>query len=213
MRSMMMAFPVRFEIAGTAMQSSSRELGERGIFVYCANLPAPRTPVKLQLYLPGGTMEAPATVRTISGKPLGFWADFDDPTPDTHKRILKALASSFEQVATPAQGVEKFDPTKPAAARNRRAMHRSRERLAVAVGGVETVTVDLSPTGLFALLEKAPELDSAVPVALELPDGQPRAGVMGIVVRHGPNGIAVQFADADDSFRARLDAFLGSSDG
>jgi hypothetical protein len=216
MRSMAMAFPVRTEIAGQASQTTSRELGERGVFVYCAELPPLRAVAKLTLYLPGGPLEVPGTVRSVEGQPPGFWADFDDQTDATHARILLALASSFEQVETPAGGVAKFDPTKPAAGRNRRAAQRSRERIRLRLDDRETVTTDLSATGLFALAEDPPEEGALARVALHLPDGQPAAELIAVVIRRAyspERGVALQFAAAPDSFRARLDLYLAAKSG
>ena len=61
MRSMAMAFPVRCEIGGQTRQTTSRELGERGVFIYCAELPALHAAARLTLYLPNGPLEVPAT--------------------------------------------------------------------------------------------------------------------------------------------------------
>jgi hypothetical protein len=211
MRSMAMAFPVRSEIAGTAVQTTSRELGEGGVFVYSADLPALRATANLTLYIPGGPLEVATTVRSIEGKPPGFWADFLTKTSETRERVLRALASNFEQVETPAGGVAKFDPTKPAAGRNRRAVPRSQEKLPLTVEGRACATADLSAAGLYAVTQEQFDEGTLVRMTLQLPDQQPPAGFIAVVVRrseHPEHGIAVQFAAADDSFRARLDAYL-----
>src|SRR5438105_2800542 len=211
MRSMAMAFPVRSEIAGQARQTTSRELGERGVFVYCAELPPLHAVARLKLYLPGGPLEVPATVRSVEGQPPGFWADFDDQTDATHAQIRRALASNFEQVETPAGGVAKFDPTKPAAGRNRRAVPRSRERIPMRLDGVGTFTADLSATGLFAVTEALPAEGALARIALDLPDGQPATEVIAVVIRRAQSperGVALQFVAADDPFRERLDRYL-----
>jgi hypothetical protein len=211
MRSMAMTFPVRSEIAGQALQTTSRELGERGVFVYCVELPTLHAAAKLTLYLPTGPLDVPATVRSVEGKPPGFWADFNDRSDATRGLILKALASNFEQVETPAGGVAKFDPTKPAAGRNRRSSPRFRVRLPLRLDGRETVTTDVSATGLSALEEVLAPEGTLMRVALQLPDEQPAAELIGVVIRReeGPErGLALQFAGADDSFRARLDKYL-----
>src|SRR5258705_10819744 len=110
MRSMTIAFPVRCEMAGQIVQTTSRELGEKGIFVFSAELPARRAAAKLRLYFPTGPLDLTATVRSVAGQPPGFWADFDSQDPQIHARILSELAATFEQVVTPAFGVGKFDP-------------------------------------------------------------------------------------------------------
>src|SRR4051794_5547275 len=171
MRSMAMAFPVRCEIGGQARQTTSRELGERGVFIYCVELPTLLAAVKLTLYLPGGPLEVAATVRSVEGQPPGFWADFGEKDEATRARILRALASNFEQVETPAGGVARFDPTKPAAGRNRRAVPRSRERIPLRLDGFGTFTTDLSATGLFAAAESLPAEGTLARFALDLPDG------------------------------------------
>src|SRR5256885_2789042 len=175
MRSMAMAFPVRCEIAGQPRQTTSRELGERGVFIYCAELPQLHAAARLTLYLPAGPLDVLATVRSLEGQPPGFWADFDNPDDTNRARILHALASNFEQVETPAGGVAKFDPTKPAAGRNRRAVPRSRERIPMRLDGFGTFTTDLSATGLFVVAEKLPAEGAMGRIALDLPDGAPPA--------------------------------------
>jgi hypothetical protein len=208
MRSKTIAFPVRCVMAGQVLQTTSRELGERWIFVYCAELPPLRAAVKLTLRLQAGPLELDATVRSVAGQPPGFWADFDSASPEVHARILGELAASFEQVETPAGGVGKFDPTRPAAARNRRTLPRLRERVPVRMDGVETATADVSATGFFVLAGPPPAQDAVVRLAVELPDGKPAAEVLGVVVRRTEEGAAVQIVRADDEFRARFDAWL-----
>jgi hypothetical protein len=208
---MAMAVPVRCEIGGRARQTTSRELGERGVFVYCAMLPELHAAARLTLYLPGGPLEVAATVRTVEGQPPGFWADFGEQTDAVHAQILRALASTFEQVETPAGGVAKFDPTRPAAGRNRRAVARSRERLPMRLDGVGTFTMDLGAAGLFAITESLPAEGSLMRVELDLPDAQPAAQATAVVIRRAQfpeRGVALQLVDADDSFRARVDRYL-----
>ncbi|HEX9578033.1 MAG TPA: PilZ domain-containing protein [Myxococcales bacterium] len=211
MRSRTIAFPVRAEIEGKALQTTSRELGAQWIFVYCAQLPPLHAPVKLRLYLTAGPVELKATVRSVAGQPPGFWADFESPSPEVRARIMGELAATFEQIETPASGAGKFDPTVTGVARNRRALPRLRQRLRVRLDGLETFTADVSETGFFVLADPPPAQDSVVRLALELPDQQPPAEIICVVVRcreGGPPGAALQIVHADDAFRARFNAWL-----
>src|SRR6266550_1193056 len=46
-------FPIRFAAGDTAVQTTTRELSERGVLVRCLEPPPAGTPLSMKLYLPG----------------------------------------------------------------------------------------------------------------------------------------------------------------
>ena len=210
-----MAFPVRFVTHGQSVQTTSRDLEERSVFVRCVEPPDEGERVVLRLYLPGlvvgDTIQAVVRERVVEGRDAGFRASFSDMTPETVEHVRLALAAGA--------AVESTLPEAPArAGENRRLLPRflDRFRVTLATGQhrAQRESLNLSASGLFIQTDTPPPMDEIVQVILELPDGQPPAEAQGIVlhrVRPGgdePAGAGVQFIGADDAFRARLDAYL-----
>ena len=69
--------PIRFAAGDTAVQTTTRELSERGVLVRCMEPPPAGTPVSLKLYLPGAReallVKGVVQEHANSGEP-GFWA-------------------------------------------------------------------------------------------------------------------------------------------
>ena len=79
---------------------------------------------------------------------------------------------------------------------------------------------NISRGGLFIQTTTSPPVDEVITVQLELPDGGPPATTSGLIMhrvtaeeaeRTGTvPGIGVQFLDADDAFRDRIDRYIES---
>src|SRR5919109_585452 len=77
---------------------------------------------------------------------------------------------------------------------------------------------NISRGGVFIQTRTPPQVDEVITVQLELPDGGPAATTSGLVMhrvtvaeaeQHGlVPGIGVQFLDADDHFRDRIDRYI-----
>jgi uncharacterized protein (TIGR02266 family) len=90
-----MVLPVRFSVDTRAVQTTTRELSEDGVFVRCLEPPAAGAQVMLKLYLPGfsNAAEFIGQVREVdqSQGGSGFWADFLSASHDAHERLLGLL--------------------------------------------------------------------------------------------------------------------------
>ena len=79
---------------------------------------------------------------------------------------------------------------------------------------------NISRGGVFIQTQSPPQVDEVITVQLELPDGGPIATSSGLVMhcvtvdeaeQNGLiPGIGVQFLDADDQFRERIDRYIQS---
>jgi uncharacterized protein (TIGR02266 family) len=199
-------FPVRYVSEGVAVQTTSRELSALGIAVRSLAPPQVGARVSMVLYLPNAAVPEVAigrVARANSGAPAdaGFWADFLVVDPQARMRISTLLAQ-----------------------RNEDALHRIFERIPVrlqvrfrtAGEFVQEHAINLSRGGIFIRSQDPPPVDTAVEVELLLPDGGPPVSSAGVVVhrqRPGPGkvpGAGVQFVDASDSFRERIDRYMDS---
>ena len=81
---------------------------------------------------------------------------------------------------------------------------------------IQEHAVNLSRGGVFIRTDDPPPIDSVVEVELQLPDSGPPVTTAGIVVHRqqiAPGkipGAGVQFVDASDAFRERIDKFMDS---
>jgi uncharacterized protein (TIGR02266 family) len=90
-----MVLPVRFSVETRAVQTTTRELSEEGVFVRCLEPPGVGAQVILKIYLPGfsAAAEFVGLVREADATPAsaGFWADFVSASHDAHERLVQVL--------------------------------------------------------------------------------------------------------------------------
>jgi uncharacterized protein (TIGR02266 family) len=200
--------PVRFAVGTQVVQATTGALSVECAFVRCLVPPRPGERISLRLYLSG---EAPlrmgATVRARSGREpagMGFWADFEADR-GAKGRIARALGL-VEQAARPI---------------DRRATARYPARFAVRFRSLDELkqeyATNISAGGVFIRTEAPPEMNSVIDVELELPGGNPVQGKALVVHRVSAEeaarrnvepGVGVQFVEADDRFRERIDRFV-----
>jgi uncharacterized protein (TIGR02266 family) len=103
--------------------------------------------------------------------------------------------------------------------RNRRSFPRYRARFAVRFSSVQDFVLEyaanISAGGVFVVTDFPPAMDSIITVVLELPDGGApvscKAQVVHLVSKEEAQergvqaGAGVQFVEADDAFRERID--------
>jgi uncharacterized protein (TIGR02266 family) len=195
-------FPVRYVSEGISVQTTSRELSALGIAVRSLAPPHVGARVSLALYLPNTPAPEVAIGRVARSKAgavseAGFWADFLVVDPQARMRISSLLSDHShggQHRAFPRFGV--------------------RVQLQVRWAGsfVSEEAVNLSRSGCFVRTDSAPPVHTAVEVELQLPDG-PSIGTGGVVVhRQAPGtsnlaGAGIQFVDASDEFRERVDRY------
>src|SRR4051812_49392449 len=207
MPSASFVFPVRYVSEGVAVQTTSRELSALGIAVRSLAPPHVGSRVSMALYLPNASVPEVAVGRVSrakTGAPAesGFWADFIVVDPQARMRISHLLSDKDEQDG------------------NHRSFPRYPVKLAVRyrIGGnfVAVEALNLSRGGVFLRTDDPPPVDTAVEVEVQLPDGSAPVTSNGIVVHQqlaAPQklaGIGVQFIDASDGFRERVDRYMES---
>ncbi|MGZ6126122.1 MAG: TIGR02266 family protein [Myxococcales bacterium] len=213
-----LVFPVRFAAGDTAVQTTTRELSDRGVMVSCLEPPPEGTTLDIRLYLPGArqAVQFAGVVRQHSngGEP-GFWADFIEPGEEQVAQIGEVIARRERAADAVPIGVIALHPH----ADPRRSFPRVNVRFAVRFATVQDFVLEyaanISAGGVFVLTENPPPLKTVVQVELELPGGggpvQARCMVVHRVTkqdaqqRGGLPGVGVQFMDADDEFRRRID--------
>jgi len=198
-------FPVRYVSEGVAVQTTSRELSPLGIAVRSLAPPHVGARVSMALYLPNASIPEVAIARVArsrTGSPgeSGFWADFIVVDPQARMRISHLLSEHDLQEG----------------------QHRAYQRIPVklqvrfrtATEFVQEHAVNLSRGGIFIRSNDPPPIDTAVEVELLLPDSGPPVSTAGVVVhRQLPGGVkvpgvGVQFVDASDAFRERIDEYM-----
>lgn len=200
-------FPVRYVSEGVAVQTTSRELSALGISVRSLSPPQVGARVSMALYLPESSVPEVAigrVVRARSGEPgeAGFWADFMVVDPQARMRIGRLLTDREESTAQQRS----FDrvPVKLAV------------RFRAASDFAQEHALNLSRGGVFIRCDAPPPVNTAVEVSIELPDGGDAVVSAGVVVHAqlpGPGKVAgagVQFVDATDQFRERIDRYMSS---
>ena len=221
-------FPVRFATHQAAVQTTTRELATDGVFVRCLASPPLGAAIAMRLYLPGAREAVSATglVRevTVEGavdsKEAGFWAEFLELEAAAQTRIDEALRRRQRAAeATPIGAIA----LQPASADDpRRSFRRYTARFAVRFASVQEFVVEyaenISAGGVFVQTLDPPPMNSIIRVEMELPGGGPPVPARALVVhRVTPEearergvlpGVGVQFVDADDRFRERIDAAI-----
>jgi uncharacterized protein (TIGR02266 family) len=167
----------------------------------------------MALYLPGnskpevavGIVAASARDRPV---PAGFWVQFTAIDVAARERIA-ALGGEKGRKARElrdARGFQRFQTQFTVRFRTTREFVREHAQ-------------NISRGGVFIQTGTPPPLDEVITVQLELPDGGAPATTSGLVMhRVTPEeaeqqgivpGIGVQFLEADDHFRERIDQYVG----
>ena len=211
-------FPIRFAVGTQAVQTTTRELSSTGVFVRCLTPPPLDARVRMKLYLPGSPLDADiaGVVReSIAGThEAGFWADFVDLAPAERARIDELLERKLRAPSAKPIGMVSLQPAIDA-----RTFPRYSARFAVRFANVQDFVLqyaaNISAGGVFVETDDPPAMDSVVRVSMELPGGGPPVEAKAVVVhrvtpqqareRQTPAGVGVQFVDADDKFRERID--------
>jgi uncharacterized protein (TIGR02266 family) len=210
--------PVRCSGGGLVLQTTISRVGPTGLFVRSVVIPREGARMDLSLSLPnaarplqiaGEVGRRPPEV----GRSSGFWVDFVEMSDD---------ARAFLDPLLRAHGAAGFDPPRPAAKRatDARAFPRVEAKLQVSWKSsrdfLSAWSRNLSCGGIFIATDAPPALREIVELSIALPDGKPPAKSHAEVVhcvtpeearRTGAvAGAGLQFLDADDEFRERLDA-------
>ncbi len=216
-----LVFPIRFAAGNIAVQTTTRELSDRGVMVRCIEPPAEGTALEIRLYLPGArqAVQLAGVVREHStGAEPGFWADFVDLGEAQRIQIREVIARRERASAAVPIGVIALHPH----ADPRRSFPRFNARFAVRFATVQDFVLEyaanISAGGVFVETENPPPLNSIVQVEMELPGANRGVPARAMVVhrvtkeeaeqRGTPPGMGVQFMDADDEFRNRIDAAI-----
>lgn len=215
-------FPIRFATRNAAVQTTTRELGQAGVFVRCLEPPPAGTPIEMRLYLPGARtgLETVGVIREVSaaGTEVGFWAEFTGLSEAGAAQIAEVLARrerAGEAVPIGAVAVEPLEDP-------RRAFPRHGARFAVRFATVQDFVLEyaanISAGGVFVCTEAPPPLKTVVRIEMELPGSETVVPARGVVVhrvmpdeakaRRTSAGMGVQFLDAGDQFRERIDAAI-----
>ena len=210
-----MVFPVRYVSEGAAIQTTSRGLSSEGIAVRSLIPPRVGARVSLALYLPGnpkpevavGIVSAATRARPV---PAGFWVQFTAIDTAARERITGLVIERARQMRdTPRsdRGYQRFHTQFTVRFRTAREFVREHAE-------------NISRGGVFIQTQSPPQVDEVITVQLELPDGGPIATSSGLVMhcvtvdeaeQNGLiPGIGVQFLDADDQFRERIDRYIQS---
>ena len=217
-----MVFPVRFATSTTAVQTTTRELSRGGVFVCCLQPPEVGARIAIKLYLPGvrDGVQAQAVVRELAapGREAGFWAEFVVLGGAEQKHIAEAIdrrnrAAEAMPIGAVALQPEAEDP--------RRAFPRVSARFAVRFATVEDFVLEyaanISAGGVFVQTNDPPPLETVVKVEMELPGSGPvqargrvvhRVSLEDGAKRGTPPGMGVQFIDASDEFREKIDSAI-----
>jgi uncharacterized protein (TIGR02266 family) len=201
-------FPVRYVSEGVAVQTTSRELSALGIAVRSLAPPRVGARVSMALYLPNTTVPEVAigrVARAKAGAPseAGFWADFIVVDPQARMRISHLLSDRDQEEGA-----------------NKRGFPRHQVTLAVRFRSASDFVLEhatnISRGGIFIQTDDPPPMDSMVQVELQLPDDPAPVLTNGIVVHRQlavggkAPGVGVQFVDASDGFRERIDRYMDS---
>lgn len=212
-------FPVRFATRNAVVQTTTRGLSRSGVFVRCLESPPADTKLSMRLYLPGAraALEVVGVVREVAPPDgeAGFWAEFTALTASDEAQIAEVLARRARASEAMPIGAVAVQPLEDP----RRAFPRHTARFAVRFSTVQDFVLEyaanISAGGVFVQTQRPPPLKSVVRVEMELPGSNETCPARGVVVhRVTPEearergtipGMGVQFVDADDRFRERID--------
>lgn len=215
-------FPIRFATRNAAVQTTTRELSTDGVFVRCLEPPPLGTVIDMKLYLPGSAdgLEVEGVVREVAQPEAeaGFWAEFSGIEGHQKAQIAEVLARrerASEAKPIGAIHVQPFDDP-------RRAFPRHTARFAVRFATVQDFVLEyaanISAGGVFVQTDAPPPLKTIVRVEMELPGAGETVPARCLVVHRVTTeeakargtiaGMGVQFMDADDKFRERIDGAI-----
>lgn len=215
-------FPVRFATRNAAVQTTTRELSRDGVFVRCLEPPTVGTSLEMRLYLPGSAEGLPCqgVVREVAspGSEAGFWAEFSGMEGHQRAQVIEVLARRERAALAKPIGAVAVQPMEDP----RRAFPRHSARFAVRFATVQDFVLEyaanISAGGVFVTTESPLPLKTVVRVEMELPGDGGSVPARGVVVhrvtaeearaRGTLAGMGVQFLDADDKFRERIDAAI-----
>jgi uncharacterized protein (TIGR02266 family) len=218
-------FPIRFATRNVAVQTTTRELSRSGVFVRCLEPPPAGTVIAMKLYLPGSreAVQVGGVIREVTppGVEAGFWADFEQPAEEASRQIAEVIARRERAAEAKPIGAVAVQPLE-GEEDPRRAFPRYNAKFAVRFGTVQDFVLEyaanISAGGIFVATQEPPPLKTVVRVEMELPGGGGPVPARGVVVhRVTPEdarnrgtlaGMGVQFVDADDKFRERIDAAI-----
>ncbi len=203
-----LVFPVRYVSEGVAIQTTSRELSALGIGVRSLSPPHVGARVSMALYLPNAAIPEVAIGRVARSSAevpanAGFWADFIVVDPQARMRIAYLLSARDESRGPDLRAFGRFKV-------------RFSIRFRTAQEFVREHATNLSRGGIFIRSDDPPPVNSAVEVELQLPDGGAPVSSAGVVVHQvlpggkREAGAGVQFVDASDAFRDRIDRYMAS---
>jgi len=214
-------FPIRFATQNIAVQTTTRELSGHGVSVRCLEPPSAGTFIAMKLYLPGARdgLSADGVVLEVAppGRESGFWAEFRNLTAGARAQIAEAIGRRERASSAVPIGSVAVQPAEDP----RRSFPRYEARFAVRFATVQDFVLEyaanISAGGVFILSDDPPPLKAVVRVEMELP-GAGTVATRGQVVhrlskeeaaqRGTLAGAGVQFLDADDRFRERIDAAI-----
>jgi len=214
--------PVRFATPNVAVQTTTRGLNEKGVLVRCLEPPPVGTVLSVKLYLPGSRegvlVEAVVREMAPAVNEPGFWAEFQAVREAQRARILEMIARRKRAAESVPIGALALHPQEE----GRRAFPRYKVNFAVRFANVQDFVLEyaanISAGGVFVRTEQPPPLKTVVQVELELPGGGPpvpaKCLVVHVVTKEDAAekgtlpGVGVQFMDAGDEFRQRIDAAI-----
>jgi len=232
--------PVRLALGGRVLQSTSRSLDGEGLFVRCVAPPLPGMQVSVRLYLPDGKPEDVECVVVPERelREVGCRVKFLSLTEAQRARLLRVISPpTLQPLAGRSPGQPAARPVPlPGASPQRSPIARIELRALVRVpvqlkvrfesvdALVEQLALDLSAGGMFVRSDDPPRTGEEVQLLFALPDDEehPLSCRALVVRRITPEearftgrvaGVGVQFVDASDSFRARLDDWLARAQG
>jgi uncharacterized protein (TIGR02266 family) len=216
-----LVFPIRFAAGDIVVQTTTRELSDAGVLVRCIEPPPPGTALEIRLYLPGAkqAMQLTGVIREHSpANEPGFWAEFIDLSEGYRTQIRDVISRRERASASVPIGVIALHPHSDP----RRSFPRFNARFAVRFATVQDFVLEyaanISAGGVFVHTENPPPLNTVVQVEMELPGARAGVPARAMVVHRVTRqeaaqrgtlaGMGVQFMDADDEFRGRIDAAI-----
>jgi uncharacterized protein (TIGR02266 family) len=213
--------PVKFVGGGLSLQTTTSRIGAEGMFLRSMLSPKEGARLELMLSLPGSALPLQAKgVVAVAPDPSaerGFWVQFQELSDDV-RSFLDVLLRS-KGVAGPGRPAR---PEQIAQSDRPRAYPRLPARLRVGWTSsrdfLSAYSQNISRGGIFIGTDEPPPLREIIELSVELPDGLPPVKTRAEVVRRvtaaeakrsgGVAGAGLQFLDATDDFRDRLDACI-----
>lgn len=215
-------FPIRFATGNIAVQTTTSALSEQGVLVRCLEPPPAGTAISIKLHLPGAReamhLDGRVGEHSNPGDEPGFWADFVGVADAQRAQIGEVIARRRRAADAKPIGAMALNPHDE----GRRAFPRYNVHFAVRFATVQDFVLEyaanISAGGVFVHTENPPPLKTVVQVEMELPGAGSAVPARALVVhrvtkqeaqqRGTVPGVGVQFMDADDEFRRRIDAAI-----